>query len=279
MYRGKVIRWDRFYYLVWLAIVSVLLPACNSHRSLIKGPIKEEGSDYLFQNLKEKEFKFRSFSAKFNVEYRNDRKLFEFKGQVKIIKDSIIWVSFNQDLGVEIARLLITQDSVMFLDRFNKKYFIGDYDFVNQFLKTNIDFGVLESIILGNDFEYYENARFKASIDGGAYKLTTTGRSKLKKYVRNHADNERILLQSIWLNPETFKITQIKMKELTGDSKKLTAQYSDFENIQNQLFPFRINYSIEAENPIDVKIKFTKITLNEDLSYPFKISSKYEPIN
>ncbi len=88
------------------------------------------------------------------------------------------------------------------------------------FLNANIDYEILQSLILGNDFEYYENASFKAAIDGKNYKLSTTGRSKLKKHVRNNDDNTRILLQTIWLNPNTFKINEIKLKELTKDSKK-----------------------------------------------------------
>lgn len=262
-----------------LVIIAILaaLPACKSKRAVIKAPIKEEGPEYLFENLKAKEFKFKTFSAKFNVDYSFDKNYYDFKGQVRIVKDSIIWVSFNQDLGIEIARLLITQDSVKFLDRFNKQYFSGNYEFVNNFLNTNIDFGILQSIILGNDFEYYERAEFKASVDGGQYRLSTASRSKLKKYVKNTADAERILLQSIWLNPSNFKITEIKLKELTRDSKKLSASYSDFELIGGQLFPHELKYEVEADVPINVEVRYTRIDLNEEINIPFKIPSKYTP--
>jgi hypothetical protein len=266
-----------------LLIIAILIVAgfssCKSKRSLIKVPIKEEGPEYLFNKLKQNEFRFQSLSAKFKAEYSINKKLFEFKGQVRIVKDSLIWVTFGQDLGIEMARLMITQDSVKFLDRFNKKYFVGDYKFVNEFLKTNIDFGILQSIILGNDFEYYENAKFKAAVDGREYRLTTSGRSKLKKYVRNSADDERIFLQSIWLNPDNFKITRLRMKELTQNSKKLTAVYSDFEDIHGRLFPFRVEYEVDAESPVKVKVKYSKIVLNEPLKFPFKIPSKYSPAN
>ncbi len=253
--------------------------SCQSKRHLIKAPIKDEGPEYLFGKLNENQFKFQTFSAKFNIGYSIKRKSFEFKGQVNIVKDSAIWVIFNQDLGIEMARMLITLDSVKFLDRINKRYFVGDYDFVNNFLKTNVDFSVLQSIILGNDFEYYDNTDFKASIDNRQYKLTTTGRQKLKKHVRNTSDAERDFLQSIWLNPENFKISQIKLKELTKNSKKLTAVYSDFNDIQGQLFPFKIVYQLEAETPVKVKVEYSKISLNENVNFPFKIPPKYTPVN
>jgi len=271
--------WRILAHLIIALFIVAGISSCKSKRSLIKQPIKAEGPDYLFEKLKENEFSFQTFSAKFNAEYSIDKKPFEFKGQVRIIKDSVIWISLGQDLGIELARMIITQDSVKFVDRFNKKYFVGDYIFVNEFLKTNIDFGILQSIILGNDFEYYEKAQFKAAVDGGEYRLTTTGRSKLKKHVRNSADDERIFLQSIWLDPDNFKITQIKIKELTEDSKKLTAHYSDFEEIHGRLFPFKLAYEVEAETPVTVKMKYSKIVLNEPLKFPFKIPSKYNPTN
>lgn len=260
-----------------LALLLLLggLPACTSKRAIIKAPIKEEGPEYLFSKLKQNELKFNTFEAKFSIEYNQNRTYHDFKGQIRMVKDSLIWISFNQDLGIEIARVMITEDSVKFLDRFNKKYLNTDYNFINNFLNTNIDFGILQSIILGNDFEYYEMVEFKASIDGGLYKLSTSGRSKLKKYVRNVEDAERIFLQNTWLNPENFKIVQVKLKELTKDSKKLTADYSDFMDINGQIFPSEVGYLIEADEAISVEVKYNRITLNEKLRFPFNIPSKY----
>ncbi len=262
-----------------IAIFAVALFSCKSKHSVIKQSLKEERPDYLFEKLKESEFRFQNFSAKFNVEYSVDKKSLEFKGQVRIIKDSLMWFTFGQDLGIEIARLRITQDSVKFVDRLHKSYFVGDYRFVNEFLAPNIDISILQSIILGNDFEHYEHAKFKASVDGGEYRLNTTGRNKLKKHVRNSADHERIFRQSIWLDPNNFKINRIIIKDLTQNSKKLTAKYSNFKEINGRLFPFRLEYKVEAEKPVEVKVKYSKIELNEQLKFPFKIPSKYKPSN
>jgi hypothetical protein len=266
-------------FIILLAAVIIGLSACKSQRGAIKAPLKEEGPEYLFSKLKEKELKFETFEAKFSIEYKQKRTYHDFKGQIRMVKDSLIWLSFNQDLGIEIARVMITQDSVKFLDRFNKQYLISDYTFINNFLNTNIDFGILQSIILGNDFEYYEMVEFKASVDGNNYKLSTAGRSKLKKYVRNVEDSERIFLQNTWLDPESFKIVQVKLKELTKDSKKLTAEYSHFNALDSQLFPNEIKYLIEADDEISVKVKYNRITLNQDLNFPFNIPSKYTPAN
>jgi hypothetical protein len=251
------------------------LGGCKTKRSVIKAPIKEKGAEYLFDRLRDNELKFNAFTARLNVDYTVDRNRNDFKGQLRIVKDSAIWVSFNQDFGIEIARFLITQDSVKFLNRLNKTYFAGDYAFVNNFLGANIDFGILQSLLLGNDFEHYEDIDFRASVDGGQYRLNTTGRSKLRKYVKNHEDHLRLLLQTIWLNPENFKITEIRLKELTRNSKKLIAAYSDFQSHEKNKYPTRLNYAIEADIPISVSVRYSRITINEPASMPFNVPGKY----
>lgn len=265
-------------YLLVLTPAFILIPGCKSNRSIIKAPIKEEGVEYLIRKLHDNEIKFNTFTGKFTIDYAIDRNRNDFKGQVRIVKDSLIWISFNQDMGIEIARFLISQDSVKFVDRFNKAYFSGDYQLVNNFLSANIDFGILQSLVLGNDFEYYEDDTFRASIDNQKYKLSTTGRNKLKKHVRTMDDNTRLLLQTIWLDPELFKITEIKLKELTRDSKKLTALYEDFQNIDKQKFPYRVTFSVEADKPVSVLMKYVKVTLDEEVSMPFNIPDTYSRI-
>jgi hypothetical protein len=93
------------------------------------------------------------------------------------------------------------------------------------------------------------------------------------------SDAERVFLQSIWLDPQTFKINQIKLKELTRNSKKLTASYSEFESVEGQLFPFKIVYQVEADVPVKVKVDYSKIQLNGPVNFPFKIPEKYSPVN
>lgn len=259
-------------------VVITFLSSCKSNRSIIKSPIKEYGADYLFEKLKENELQFEWISAKFNIDLVIDNKKNSFRGQLRMRRDSAIWISFSPALGIEMARILITNDSVKFINRINKTYFSGDYQFVHDFIGTNVDYDVLQSVLLGNDLTYYEDGKFRASYDSKEYHLVTGGRSKLKKYVKNKHDEERIYLQNIFLNPETFKITKMKIKEVKKESKKLDAFYDDFQNVEEQLFPHHLSFDITAETPVWVDMNYSKISINQPLLFPFKITSKYARI-
>jgi len=256
----------------------VLFNSCKTPRSIIKEPIKEYGADYLFDKLKENELKFDWFSAKFKLDMIIDKKNTSFSGQLRMRKDSVIWITFSPALGIEMARLIITADSIKFINRINKTYFIGDYYLVNDFLDSNVDYDVLQSILLGNDLTYYEDGKFRATYDSKEYHLVTAGRKKLKKYVITQQDEERIFLQNIFLNPESFKITHMKIKEIKKENKKLEASYSDFYPISDQLFPNHVTYHLAADKPIDVDLDYSKIKIDEPQQFPFKISSKYSRI-
>jgi len=269
---------NRIILLAFTIIFSLLAVSCKTTRKTIISPLKEYGADYLFTKLKENELKFDWFSAKFNLDLLIDKKKTSVTGQVRMKKDSVIWVTLSPALGIEMARLVITTDSVKFINRINKTYFSGDYAQVNKLLEANIDYDVFQTLLLGNDLTYYEDGKFRANYDSKEYHLVTAGRQKLRKYVRTREDEERIYIQNIFLDPETFKISQMKIKELKKENKKLDATYSDFQQTSGQLFPFHILFDLFADKPIQVDLNYSKIEIDKPQEFPFKISDKYTRI-
>ena len=114
-----------FLYLpVTFLLLLIILGSCSTQRKIIKAPLKEEGAEYLFNKLKEHELKYSWFTAKFSAEYKNKGKSNSFNGQIRIRKDSAIWLSLTPGLGIEAMRLVITQDSVKMINKLNNTYFL-----------------------------------------------------------------------------------------------------------------------------------------------------------
>ncbi len=272
-------KWLKIRPSIIIAVALLLIfSACKTTRKIIKEPLKDAGSEYLFDQLKANELKFESFNAKFNLDYIFDKKKTEFKGQIRIQKDSMIWISFSPALGIEAARLLITNDSVKFINRINKTFFEGDYNYLNEYLDTNVDYDILQALIIGNDLSHYEDGKFRASVDNKFYKLSTASRAKLKKYVRKNELEPKVFIQNIWLSPDNFKILQLSLKEIRKENKKLDATYSRFIEISSQLFPRVIDFDLQADNNIGVHLDYSKIAINEELNFPFSVPSKYQLI-
>lgn len=232
--------------LLFIVFVWIAAAACTTPRSIIKAPLKSQGESYLLEKMSAAETKFTSLSSRISITLVDEKKSkTNLNGQLRILKDSIIWISLSPALGIEAARLVLTQDSIKFINRLDKTYFIGDFNFVNQIFGTTVDFDMVQAIITGNDMENYEDEKFRGSIDQLEYKLTATNRLKRKKILKQ-TDTPNVLVQNIWLDPSTFKITRINLKEFNDENIKLQASYTDFEAINNQLIPLSIQFEIHG---------------------------------
>lgn len=251
---------------------------CNPKKKIIKEPIKDKKADYLFGQLKKNEFKFEWLSIKYSATIKHDKGENSFSGNIKIRKDSVIWISLSPGLGIELARALITPDSVKMLNRNDKTYFAGDFKYINTILKTDVDFDMLQSLLVGNDFSYYETNVFKATVDGMQYKLSTVGRGKLKKYIKTSEDSLSLLTQDIWLDPETYKIVKEQFKEIK-QNRKLEAEYSNFNMVDSLAYPFNLHFTATTEKEkIEISIENTKVSATGPLEFPFNVSDKYQRV-
>lgn len=146
-------------------------------------------------------------------------------------------------------------------------------------LNKTLDFDMAQAFLTGNDFSLYETNTFKAAVENREYKLSTSNRLKLKRFVRRSEEEISIPLQSIWLEPETFKITRVMLKEAERDSRKFVAEYTLFEQVDGQRIPIEMEYKIETDKEkIRMKIEFSKVQLDQEISFPFSVPDNYSVI-
>jgi len=257
-------------------IIIGAIDGCKIKRSTLKKPLKEYGFEYLYNKMNENQVTFTSLTSKFTIDYFENKSKTSLKGQLRIKSDSVMWLSFSPALGIEAARVMLTNDSVKFINRLNKTYFTGKYKLLDSLLNTTVEYSILQSMFLGNDLTQYDVNKFKSSIDGGFYRITIRERRKVKKYMKKGEIDTKVLVQNIWLDPETFRIRKIDIKELGGDSKKLLVTYDEYIEVDGQLFPKKMTIKIVAEKSIGINIDFVKIQLDIDQKYPFRIPSKYD---
>jgi hypothetical protein len=125
----------------------------------------------------------------------------------------------------------------------------------------------------------YESNTFKASVENQQYKLNTINRRKLRRYVRRSDDDISIPIQSIWLDPENFKISKVLLKEAERDSRKFIATYNEFQDIEGHLIPTKLDFKVETDlKKVRIQISYSKIQLNQDQTYPFRIPGSYTEI-
>jgi len=262
-----------------LFLLVFYISSCKtSQKATVKRTLRKHGFAYLKQKMDSSKADFSYMTAKMNLTYDNGKSRTNLKAQLRIKKDSIIWISFSPAMGIEVARIALTCDSVKFINRLNKTYFVGDYSILDSLINSSVNYLILQSMILGTDVPYYEIYNYKVRDADDYYLLVMEKKRKSKKDLISKADgdNPNILVEKFWLDPTTFRTRKLEMHELDKKEKKLTVYYDDYRLIDGKWFPFELRIKIKSEKTINIHVSYTKVRFENRLSFPFKISSKYQ---
>lgn len=257
-------------------IIFILLLGSSSYAQ--KDGMVGKDPEFLFKKLKEHEFKYNSIKARFDVNITTKKSKFAAKGFLRIQKDSIIWVSLSAGMGIEVARLALTPDTIKLLNRWESTYFINHFKFINKIVDADVDYDMLQAFITGNDFSYYEFDKFTSGLGkDGRYEMNTIGRRKLKKTL-NDSLQPTLLIEEISLDSATYKIVRHRIKDVKGN-KQFDVEYLDFIQENGQLLPKTMLVNIKAKENLQIEIIFTKYELDVPLEFPFTVPEKFQSTN
>jgi hypothetical protein len=239
-----------------------------------------KNSKALIKYLKENELKFDWISAKANVETLIDEKGENFDIKVKIRRDSAMLVSIQYLLGLEVAKVLITRDSVKLVNYIQKNYFKGDFNYINDLLNADIDFDLLQAVLFGNSAEFHDDdTKLKPITDrtNCKYLLSTMRKRRLRK-IQSGTSDIKDALQTISLNPENFKIIANEFIDPIT-SRKFIASYKNFTQRDSVYAPYHVDIDLVAQKKASVKIDYVRIEKNIPQKLTLNIPSKYEAID
>jgi hypothetical protein len=275
---GKLVLLPIFLFLLCLI-------ACRTARKTPK-PIVIRESHYLTERSAEEllalihqhRFDAQWLGAKGEAEIRMDDRKEAFDITLRMRKDSLIWISVSPLLGLETMRILITPDSVKLLNRLTREYLASPLDFLNNRLRMNVDFDILQNLLTGNIFAYKKN-KFNSvyNNEDGYYILSTLSKHKMKRALEEKDPNKPVV-QDIWINNENFRIVKHSIEDERLD-KVLITQYHQFKTTAAGEFPRESTTHLKAEQEFTMTISFKKVIVNEPLQFPFSIPASYKPMD
>jgi hypothetical protein len=241
--------------------------------------LKHENAALLLSKLKKRRFDYKWISAHFSLDIDVDSSHTSFGGTVRIRKDSIIWMTISPLLGIEAARVLLNKDTAMFIDKVHDKYFKGNYDYIDSLLDDDVDYELVQSVMVGSNIDFYnDTAKLKGYYDGTQYLLSTVTRRQVKRILfRNLTIRNKNDVQFIWFDPKDYHINRIRLEDFVNH-RTFDAFYSDFQQVDSVMFPSHIQYVISAEKTIKIDLEYKKIYFKTQEETPFTILPKYERI-
>ena len=177
-----------------------------------------------------------------------------------IQKDSMIWASVS--VGLEVGRAKITKDSLFFLDRFNRKAYIGTWEELSRASGFELNYGIVQSLLTGGML-FSPTADDRLSAEAGG--------SLLRQVRRGIVFESRI-------DNTAQKIFEVTGQDLSSDAK-LTLHFSRFIAEREQLIPSVIRMVLTGKSNATLQITHSRIELDgQNLSFSFSIPGSYKVV-
>lgn len=278
-------------YLCFIVTAFIVVSCATTKDIKVRKKVRPLSDNKLFMHVVDSSLDYSAlYFKKFSVSVNNNGKKNTYKGLMKIQRDSAIWISMTAPLGIEVARILITRDSVKLIDRYHKEYFVGDFNLIASKFNNDFDFFTIQSILTNSLFEFpkYDDKpfvrNFKSKVINDQYVFYTFNERKIeKKYRRVERKNKRqkespIVYQANYIDPDSFRIVEVLIDELSKDWR-FNIKYKNFKRVEGKLFPMDINFWVEAEaKRFSCKVQLSKLDFRERVKLSFKIPSSYKKI-
>lgn len=277
--------------LFWLLLVSVLMFSCRTAKQVVTEkdiPLMTEHK--LLKQIESNRLNDSTlFAKRIEVSFTDGENSDNFKASLKISRDSFMQISLTAPLGIEVARILLTQDSIKFVDVYHKKYFLADYDYFNQRYDVSLTYDFLQNIFTNtfSDFILLDESnlrtkRYKLDRTEMGYKLWTVDKKnagkKLKKFYKQSGSerDEIILLQEILIDPTYFRPLSMSLKDL-NEGVGISVRYENFVRFGEELFPEKMRFTLfSKKSNMDLNLKFQRMEFNVPVEPNFRILSKYK---
>ena len=186
---------------------------------------------------------------------------------LRMRRDSIIWVSAGL-AGIEGVRAVLTRDSVRVMNRLDKTYFSGGYDYLSKLLNVPVSFAQMQALLLGDYLPAPTGTKPTVAME-------EAGRQRVSYPLAD------VLVERL-LQAGTGRVQQLKMSD-EATKRNLTVDYTDFKPLGELVgLPFAHATFIQAQQPAGVvtaAINYNKVNAGrERLTFPFAVPKGFRRI-
>lgn len=253
---------NRRWPLLLVLMGSLSLGACHRRavptKSTTQAPTRPPAPEVRAKNLD-----FRYLSAKGKAQIDANGEKYSANLAVRIRKDSVIWVSASL-LGIEGVRARVTPDSVQVINKLEKTYYAGNFDYLQRQFHVPITFAQLQAMLLG---DYVPAAR------DSALAVTMDGPTQTVKY-----QQAGILVEQL-IELSRARLQKLNVSDPRSEST-LAVTYADFQPLPPGEQQFARGILVQAQQPgrqpATVTINYRNVDLDkEKLSFPFSVPAEY----
>ncbi|MDB5142988.1 MAG: hypothetical protein JWQ66_1701 [Mucilaginibacter sp.] len=182
---------------------------------------------------------------------------------IRIQKGQKIWVSITAIAGIEVARALITPDSLLVINKLQGLYLKKPFSYIYTYTSRQVDYSSLEALLVGNAIPQLLNDDTRMQADSGRTILS---------------GNLQELAYKLILGPD-MKASHTELAD-QAEGQSLMVDNTTFIQAENRVLPSQIDMtSVAKSKKVQVNLHYIKADFDLPLQYPFSIPSSYSGAN
>ena len=232
----------------------VLLASCGSSKHVVNEPSTTASfnSSRLLQQVEEQTVNAEYVTAKMKFNLTQKGQNISVGGNLKMKKDDVIQLSLVAFGIMEAARIELTKDEVLVIDRINKRYVRSSYSGLSFLREAELDFYGLQSL--------FRNEMFvpgKKTMKGS--ENTLVGTRSDNDHATYTYQNSKLKFRFLVALTSAL-IQQVQVGAAKGHEETVFSwNYADFQNFNGRQFPSHHKISLSGSKGFDATIVLSNL--------------------
>lgn len=252
--------------------IVLLLFSCKARKKLVQ--VNRPVTDSVISNtdnskaekisaIKDVQTNFNTFSGRARTHLEIDNKGYDVTLNIRISRNKQIWVSITAIAGIEVARALITPDSIKIINKLQSVYLKKPFSYVYQYTGRQINYKTVEEIVLGNAVQEFISPDAEMQVNGN--NVIFSGILNDLSYQTTFGPDLKV---------SSLKLANGKARQ------KLDVTNSTFIKADDRILPSVITISsVAAQNSIKADMQYIRAEFDKPIDTPFNEPKGYTLIN
>jgi hypothetical protein len=250
-------------------IILLAVASCKSKKGIKQdekpvatAPLIPTSKSILIENITRNENTFTYYSATGKAFYKDQDTEQDLGVSIVMEKDKYIYMNVTALLGITVARVLATPDSLVILDMLHRKCIIANYDYVKKMTNADLRLSNLQNLIIGNTL--FPNNE-KGCIVDTVVNLIMVSNAITPTYIQNT------------LYGNNLKVNRSVITE-RSKNQEMKVEYADVYTQGSNTFPSKFNINITAEKKMETKFELSNFVFEKKKEIQFAIPKSYETV-
>lgn len=257
----------------FLFVATLLFAACKSGSTITTtdSASKLKG-DELLEAVIRNTPSFESFTSRLKMNMLSGKSSMSLNGYLKMQRDELIQISLLIPiLRSEAVRIEITPQSILVIDRLNKRYAEVPTEEIDQLLGAEVDFQTLQSLF-SNSFFIPGKESFRKR-DFNSFKAIPMGEDEVLLSRKG-----KLIDYSFVASRITNRLTASKAV-IPSSGQQMQWYYNKFVEVGDTTFPSDITIVVQdAKKSSNTNMELSKLTINKEKIIPTPPPTKYQPV-